>query len=79
MGFVRAIARDGFDGLGGARPRLDALGAARPPFFLLLAQKKEGKEKGTPTAWSPLRTDHPALLGQNRRCGTRDLRSLKQS
>jgi hypothetical protein len=59
--------------------RLDALGAARPPFFSLLAQRKEGKRKGTPTAWSPLRSDCPALLGQNRRCGTPSLRSVRQS
>ena len=29
----------------------------------LLAQGKEGKRKGTPKAWSPLRSDCPAILG----------------
>ena len=43
-----------------------ALGGAHPPFFLLLAQKKEGKEKGTAKAWPALRADYPALLGAKR-------------
>ena len=39
-GFYDARCRAGFV--------LKALGSARQPFFLLLAEKKEGKEKGTP-------------------------------
>jgi hypothetical protein len=48
----------------------DALGGARPPFFLLLAQKKEGKEKGTPRLG--LRCAPTALRAsaQDRRCGS---------
>jgi len=37
-----------FDVRGGAHPVFDALGSARQPFFSLLAQRKEGKRKGTP-------------------------------
>ena len=77
--FSCAMARRGFDVRGGAHPGFNALGSARQPFFLLLVQKKEGKEKD-PRRLAPCwRKGFPALLGQNRRCGTRDLRSLRQS
>ncbi len=68
-----------FDVRGGAHSHFDALGSARQPFFLLLVQKKEGKEKDPRRLAPCCRKGFPALLGQNRRCGTRDLRSLRQS
>ncbi|MDJ0740480.1 MAG: hypothetical protein QNJ91_12235, partial [Gammaproteobacteria bacterium] len=49
---------------------MKALGGAHPPFFSLLAQRKEGKRKGTLKAWSPLRSDCPALLAVS---GAREL------
>jgi len=58
---------------------LNALGGARPHSFLLLVQKKRIKEKDTRRLAPCCRKGFPALLGQNRRCGTRDLRSLRQS
>jgi len=51
-------------------PMFDALGSARQPFFLLLIQKKEGKENDPRRLAPCLRRRFPVLLGQNRRCGT---------
>ena len=48
---------------------LKAGGGPRAPFFSLLAQRKEGKRKGTPTTCPSLRCGFPARFGQNRRCG----------
>jgi len=55
------------------RPYFESGGCAAAPFFLLLAQKKEGKEKGT------LLTRPSAALRFTSLTGARQLASLKHA
>ena len=58
---------------------LIALGGAHPPYFSLLAQRKVGKRNGTPRLGRCCAPTALRASAQDRRCGTRDLRSLRQS
>jgi hypothetical protein len=62
-----------------AQVLFEALGSARQPFFLLFAQKKEGKENGTPRLGLRFAPTALRASAENGRCGTPALRSVRQS
>ena len=87
---VAQVVDDGLAGFGDVSPReflsfvvlrADVFRLRWPTFAspsFLFAQRKN-QRKRPPRLWSSSAAAVPALLGQNRRCGTRDLRRLRRT